>query len=150
AQQGRGAAQAPVGRPARLIDVHHHIFPPYAKKLELEMGGSGNTGLQAWNPDVSLMKMQQVGLSAALLSMSNWHGDTLSTEQRVKLCRECNDYGAKMVADHPGKFGLFATVMTLPDMDSTMKEIDYSYSALHADGIGMMSHYGDGVYIGDP
>jgi predicted TIM-barrel fold metal-dependent hydrolase len=39
--------------------------------------------------------------------------------------------------------------MTLPEIDVTLKEIEYAYDKLHADGIGMMSHYGDGTYIGD-
>jgi 6-methylsalicylate decarboxylase len=143
--------QAAVTRPPRLIDVHHHFFTPYARDLENKMHSTEpGGGLQTWTPEVSLRKMEQLGISGAVLSTSNWHGDTLSAQQRRELCRDCNDYGAKLVADHPGKFGLFASVMTLPDIDVTLKEIEYAYGTLHADGIGMMSHYGEGTYIGDP
>ena len=30
--------------------------------------------------------------------------------RRVRLNRECNEYGARMVADHSGRFGLFASL----------------------------------------
>jgi 6-methylsalicylate decarboxylase len=142
--------QAASFHPQRLIDIHHHFFPPYAKKLELQMHSTEpNGGLQTWTPEVSLRKMEQLGLSKSILSMSNWHGDSLSPQLLQQLCRECNDYGAKLTTDHPEQFGLFASVMTLPGIDVTLKEIDYAYGTLHADGIGMMSHYGDGLYIGD-
>ena len=37
-----------------------------------------------------------------------------------QLARACNEYGAKLVQDHPTRFGLFAA-MPLPDVDATLR-----------------------------
>ena len=37
--------------------------------------------------------------------------------------------------DHPGRFGLFATLSML-EVDATLKEIEYAFDTLKADGIG--------------
>jgi 6-methylsalicylate decarboxylase len=46
------------------------------------------------------------------------------------------------VRDHPGRFGLFA-VLPLPDVDATLAEIAYAYDTLEADGVGVLTSYGD-------
>jgi predicted TIM-barrel fold metal-dependent hydrolase len=148
---GEGDAEAQQ-RPAvrsvtRLIDVHHHFLPPLYTKIAQDQGAQTTP----WTPQVSLKKMDQCGLATAMLSMSNWAGRSEpDAATLLKLCRDCNEYGAKMVADYPGRFGLFASLMTLPDVDATLKELAYAMDALHADGVGLMSHYGQGKYLGDP
>jgi predicted TIM-barrel fold metal-dependent hydrolase len=64
------------------------------------------------------------------------------------LARACNDYGATLVRDHPARFGLFAA-MPLPDVDGTLREIEYALDTLKADGIGLFTSYGD-RWLGHP
>src|SRR6185503_12000666 len=92
--------------------------------------------------------MDKGGVATAVVSVTNpglWFGDRAVTNS---LTRTCNDFGAKLVQDHPGRFGLFAA-MPLPDVDATLKEIDYAYSALKADGVGLFTSYGD-TWLGNP
>jgi predicted TIM-barrel fold metal-dependent hydrolase len=64
------------------------------------------------------------------------------------MARKLNDYAAKIVSDHPKRFGFFA-VIPFPDADGSMKEIEYSFDTLKADGFGLLSSIGD-KWPGDP
>ena len=130
-------------RPApHRIDIHHHFAPP------------------AWVVEVKGRPLLQTGehhLDAGPVdrghgSRRRRRGGGVDHESRLvvrrrrrsraRLARACNDYGAKLVQDHPTRFGLFAA-MPLPDVDATLKEIAYAYDTLKADGVGLMTSYGD-------
>jgi predicted TIM-barrel fold metal-dependent hydrolase len=75
-------------------------------------------------------------------------GDRFDTPDGARaISREFNDYMAGLRADHPGRFGIFAT-MPMPDIEATLAEIAYAYDTLHAEGIGLFTSYGD-VYLGN-
>ena len=65
-----------------------------------------------------------------------------NAEMARKVARDCNEYAAKLVADYKGRFGMFA-VVPLPDIDGTLKEIEYAYDVLKADGICMYTQNAD-------
>ena len=86
--------------------------------------------------------MDKAGVSTAMLSVMQpgiWFGNV---EQARSLARRCNDYAAQLVKDHPGKFGMFATI-PIPDAEGGVKEIEYSLDVLKADGIGCSTSYDD-------
>jgi predicted TIM-barrel fold metal-dependent hydrolase len=74
-----------------------------------------------------------------------WFGDPDETKM---LAREMNEVGAKIVSDHRTRFGLFALV-PLPMIDPSLKEIEYAFDTLKADGVGLVSSYGN-HWLGDP
>jgi predicted TIM-barrel fold metal-dependent hydrolase len=141
-----GGRRLPAGvqpAPARAgrIDIHHHFAPPawIAEVKGRPMLQPANTN---WTPARSIEDMDRGGVAAAVVSITNpglWFGDAAVTR---RLARACNDYGAKLVQDHPKRFGLFAS-MPLPDVDATLAEIAYAYDTLKADGIGLLTSYGD-------
>jgi len=95
-----------------------------------------------WTPAKSIEDMDRGSVAAAVVSITNpglWFGDAAVTG---RLARACNDYGATLVQQHPTRFGLFAA-MPLPDVDATLKEIAYAYDVIKADGVGLMTSYGD-------
>jgi predicted TIM-barrel fold metal-dependent hydrolase len=140
-------AQTAAEKPFR-IDVHHHMAPPdYIADV---VGRRTRVGpqLQGWSPAASIAEMDRAGVGVAILSITTpglWFGDD---EKARHLARLCNDYGAKLAADHPGRFGLFAA-LPFPDVDGSLKEIEYALDELKADGIGLFTSYGD-KWLGHP
>ena len=133
-------AQTASSRPRR-IDVHHHFAPP-AWVAEVKGRPLLQPANTTWTPAKSVEDMDRGGVAAAMVSITNpglWFGDAAVTR---RLARACNDYGARLVQDYPARFGLFAA-MPLPDVDGTLKEIEYAYDTLKVDGIGLLTSYGD-------
>ena len=139
------AQDAPKAKPPRLIDVHHHILPPkyieVARDRLLSFAPNFAQVLK-WKPAQSIEQMDRFGIATAMTSLSNpgtWFGK--AAEARV-LARMCNDYAAEMARDYPGRFGVLAS-LSLPDVDGSLAEIAYAFDVLKADGIAMLTSYGD-------
>src|SRR2546429_464620 len=75
-----------------------------------------------------------------------WYGNNV--EESRRLARQLNEFATKVVKDHAGRFGLFAVVAP-PDVEGSLKEIEYAFDTLKADGIGLLTSYQD-KYLGDP
>ena len=150
---GIAAAQTTAAPPAARVDVHHHFFPPQYLEPLAEWGKrAGLGGLQVpqrdWSITRAVAEMDRTGTATAVLSISTpgiWFGDQ---EQARSMARLCNEYAAQMERDNKGRFGLFASV-PMPDVDGTLREIEYALDVLKADGIGFMTSYGDN-WPGDP
>jgi len=144
ALQGGGAAVATKGS---RIDTHHHFTTPKLFELSTAKGVNQPT-LKGWTPERSIEEMDQGGVATSVISISDpgvWFGDDAAARA---LARECNEYGAKVVKDYPGRFGQFA-VLPLPDVDGSLKEVEYAMDTLKMDGIGILSSY-RGKYLGNP
>lgn len=146
-----GATPPPAPPPAGpgRIDLHHHFLPPVFRQTlgEAAIGAMApNRTAPQWKVEDSLAAMDQLGIASAVLSAPPlWMNDIAAT---TRLARACNEYAAQMVADRPSRFGLFA-YLPLPDVDAALREIAYAFDTLKADGIGLMTNYGD-RYLGDP
>ena len=124
------------------IDVHHHHQPP-----SLRLGrGRG----PVWTPELSLEQMDKFDIAVAILSLTQ-NGDALydGTEKGRTNVRTGNDYGARLMSDHPKRFGLFSAV-PLPDLDASLKEVEYGLDSLKADGIGIYTNDNHDRWPGDP
>jgi predicted TIM-barrel fold metal-dependent hydrolase len=133
-------------RPYR-IDVHHHFSAP-GFIAAISARKTNQRPLEQWTVSKSIEDMDKGGVATAILSTSEpsvWFGDN---EAARKLARECNELGARLMAGHPGRFGMFSTV-PLPDVDGALREIEYSQDTLKADGVCLMTSY-QGKYPGDP
>lgn len=135
----------------RIIDVHHHILPPDYVKVardRLLSFAPSFAGVLQWTPARSLEQMDKFGIQLAMTSLSNpgtWFGEA---KEARDLARMSNEYAAQMVRDHPGRFGMLASV-SLPDVEGSLAEAAYAFDVLKADGVGLLTSYGD-KWPGDP
>jgi len=128
------------------IDLHHHMLPAFYMDLRRKVPNIGD--MPTWSPEKSLDDMEKNGVSTAMLSLAVSGVTFDAGESGRSLARKSNDFGAQLVADHPAKFGLLAA-LPLPDPQGSLSEIEYALDTLHADGIALLSSYGD-KWLGDP
>jgi len=135
------------GKDLSLVDVHHHFIPPFylaenRDRIARSRGGGLSHAWLNWTPQRMVDAMDRNGVAVAVLSVSTpgvWFGDA---EAARMTSRRCNDYAADLVRSRPARFGLFAAI-ALPDVDGALREIEYALDVLGADGIGLLTSYGD-------
>jgi predicted TIM-barrel fold metal-dependent hydrolase len=142
----RRADAAGEGAPFR-IDVHHHLSPPTYIAAS-NTAKFGDPLMKNWTPAKSIEDMDKAGVAVSMLSVTTPAVNPLPDQQARTLARESNEYAARLVADYPTRFGSFAMV-PLQDIDGALQEIAYALDTLKADGIGLMTNYGD-KWLGDP
>ena len=136
------------GESRKLIDTHHHFYPPVYQKAWLDWEDQRKIPhfpqQVAWTREKAVEEMDRNGVRVAVLSIASTPGLWFDTgpESAGRMVRICNDYAAEMIRDYPGRFGLFATLSML-DIDTTLREIEYAFDTLKADGVGLQSNYGD-------
>ena len=159
---GLGAAAAAATLPApsvhaqarTLIDTHHHFYPPNYLAMQKEYEGKRNIpafpGVFDWTPARAIENMDKNGVRTAVISLASTPGlwFDAGADESVKIVRECHDFAAKMRGDYPGRIGIFAP-LSMMNIDATLKEIDYAFGTIKADGINLQSNYGD-KWLGDP
>ena len=141
---GEALSQAASSKPSR-IDVHHHYAPAFHRDA---LGDKRGGAWPKWSPQMSIEDMDKSGIQTAMLSIiqpGTWFGNV---EESRALVRKLNDYGATLVRDHPGRFRLWACIAP-PDVEGSLKEIEYGLDTLKADGICLFTSYATS-YLGDP
>jgi predicted TIM-barrel fold metal-dependent hydrolase len=132
------------------IDVHAHYVPPAYRAALLANGHEHPDGfprIPDWSAEEHVGAMDRLGIQTSQLSISSpgvHFGNEASTRD---LARELNEAGREAVVDHPGRFGLFAS-LPLPDVDATIAEIAYCCDHLDVDGFAVLTNI-EGTYLGD-
>ena len=132
------------GNPGR-IDIHHHFIPDVYYEFQ-KAHGRGGDKIQ-WTLTKDLEDMDQAGTASAILSLTTPAFGFGEMNDVRKVSRGCNEAAAKLIADHPGRFGSFATI-PLADTEGALHEMVYALDTLKADGIALYSDYGD-KWLGD-
>lgn len=149
-----GGAQNASAKHRGVIDTHFHFWAPEYRQLNEEWSNAHHATpdprAAAWTPQIALEEMDRGGVKTAMLSLSSiregfWGADA---QKATNIIRACDDFAAKMMSDHKGRFGLFAPLNML-DVDLSLKEAEYAFDQIHADGIGIQSS-ANGRYPGDP
>ncbi len=132
------------------IDVHYHIIPaPYVKALARRgIRGATWAKFPKWTPERAIKHMNRMRVATAMTSLSTpgvWFDDPALARD---LSRLCNEFQARMVADHPDRFGALA-FLPLPDVTGALTELEYALDHLGHDGVVLLSDV-DGRALGDP
>jgi predicted TIM-barrel fold metal-dependent hydrolase len=142
---GSAFAQAP-GANVRKIDFHHHYFSPDWVKLVAESNAVkpvlGFDQFKEWTVARDIETLDRGNIEKAFLSVTQPGVPIGDVALGRRTARELNEYAARMRADYPGRYGQFA-VLPLPDIDGSLREMEYALDTLKADGIGMLSSYND-------
>jgi 6-methylsalicylate decarboxylase len=133
------------------IDVHAHYLPDGYRGALVRAGHEQPDGMPwipEWSASEHIAAMDRLGIATSLLSVSS-PGVYLGDGQTVvDLAREVNEDGRRAVIDHPGRFGLLAS-LPLPDVDAALAEIAYCYDQLDVRGFVLLTNVG-GTYVSDP
>ena len=131
------------------IDVHfHYLSPEYRVQMIDAVGGSPD-GFAApkWSAEAALAMMDRMGIATGMLSVSS-PGVHFGNDAKARLlARSVNEFAARTIGDHRGRFGGFAS-LPLPDVDGALEEIPYALDTLKLDGVVVLTNF-NGVYLGD-
>ena len=132
------------------IDIHAHYVPD-GYRAALHQAGhdqpDGMPWIPEWSADQHLEVMDRLGIATSLLSISSPGVHLGDGATAVDLAREVNEHGRRAVVDHPGRFGLLAS-LPLPDVDAAIAEIAHCCDHLHVDGFVLLTNI-SGTYVSD-
>jgi predicted TIM-barrel fold metal-dependent hydrolase len=135
---GAGAAFAAM---RNRIDTHHHLFSP-AYVAELNKVNQAPPIVKNWSLAKTLDDMDKAGVATSILSVTTPQVSFTDAANARRIARESNEWVAQLGKDHPGRFGSFA-MLPMQDTDSALRELEYALDVLKADGIGLLTSYGD-------
>ena len=139
--------------PETLIDTHHHFYPPSYLAQQKQWEGARKippyAGVFDWTPAHDIEMMDKNGIRTAVVSLASTPGlwFDAGVENAAKTARVCQDFAAEMQRDYPGRYGVFSP-LSMMNIDVTLKEIEYVFDTLKADGINLQTNYGN-KWLGD-
>lgn len=136
--------------PTQRIDVHHHYLPPRYREEAIACGHEHPDGigrLPDWSPQAAVEVMDATAIETAMLSVSSPGVHFGDDARAADLARHVNEAGTRVASDHPGRFGLFAS-LPVPSVDHSLAEITHVFDQLGADGVVLLTH-SQGIYLGD-
>jgi predicted TIM-barrel fold metal-dependent hydrolase len=159
-QEAAAAAGLDAVAAGRRVDVHSHFTSPGWFK-ELQAADLVPNARKGWTPAKTIDAMDKSGTATSLLSTGQAGGaftpdrlkqrgvsEAQAAQDVRRLARESNEYGAKLASDYPGRFILMAS-LAMPDIDASLKELEYALDTLKAGGAFLPTSHGT-KYIGDP
>lgn len=142
--RGGGASSSADPAPT-LVDVHFHAGSPMIAKLQSEHSGTTRTAPTAKE---LVAMMDANGCAVGVCSAASTWELTDDLEVIRDANRDANEHFAKMKSDYPTRFGML-TALPMPDVDATLKEIEYAFDTLGAGAVHMHTNYG-GHWLGEP
>lgn len=156
------ATSALLGATPSRIDVHGHHIPDFYRLSLAEHGilTAGGIPIPAWSPQLAVKFMNDYGIAAQVVSISEPGVTYLETAaERKTMAQRINDWTRETLVTTTDallrkRFGGFA-VLPLGDPNDPVDVANACAEAVRAiktlglDGIGVFSHY-NGVYLGDP
>jgi 6-methylsalicylate decarboxylase len=129
------------------IDVHHHIVAP-AYLAAVKRAKLDNPPMANWTVEKSLDDMDKAGTATSIASPMPPQVGFLPPGEAARVARESNEWARQLATDHPGRYGVFA-MLPMPNVDESLKEIEYAFDTLKVDGVGVMTNYND-KWLGYP
>ena len=135
---------------SRRIDTHAHVVPPRYREWLLDKGQTaGGLAIPEWSVDKALEAMSVNEVETSVLSVSTPGVEPADSVQEARsMAREVNEFCADLVRTHPTRFGLFATLPEIRDVEGALAEAHYALEVLGADGVVLLAN-SRGTYLGD-
>jgi predicted TIM-barrel fold metal-dependent hydrolase len=133
--------QVPGGEARRIIDVHQHFASPGYVAVLSRNGGNATPWMKDYTPAKPVEDMDKAGIATAIVSPSPSTVWLKDANEARSVAREMNEFAAaKMVGAYKGRFGVFAA-LPLPDVDGSLREMEYAFDTLKADGVTLWTSY---------
>lgn len=123
------------------IDIHHHMFSP-AYVAELAKANQAPPIVRNWSVARTLDDMDKAGVQTSIVSVTTPQVSFTDAANARRIARESNEWAARLREEHKGRFGFFA-MLPMQDTDSALRELEYAMDTLKADGVGLLTSYGD-------
>ena len=145
---------------ARRIDVHNHFYPAefvaeiarHSTAARISVGPAGETRIEYagdysvivdahQDPALRMADMDRAGIDLQILSLTVPGVHFEDPDRGIELARVTNDAFGRIVGDHPGRLGAFATLPT-QDPVAAARELERAVSQLGLAGAMIFSNLG--------